>query len=80
MPKVPRILLKYVWEDAVESLASIIACFGECTVGRGCKWVAWSLGICHVLLVLMCREALGVEPGLDMLHVLVGITGSTGRH
>ena len=44
MPEGPRIMLKHVWEGAVESLASFIACFGECTVGRGCKWVAWPLG------------------------------------
>ena len=59
----------------MESLVSIIACFNECTVRRGCKWVAWPLGICRVLLVLICSEALGVKPQLDLLLVLVGVSG-----
>ena len=79
-PKVPRIMLVHVWEGAVESLASIIASFGKCTVSKRCKWVAWTLGLCCALLVLMCSEALGVEPGLDTLLVLVGVAGCTGGH
>ena len=73
-------MLKHVWEGVVESLASIIASFGECTVSRGCKWVAWPLRICHALPVLTYSEALGVEPGLDTLLVLVGVAGCTGQH
>ena len=73
-------MLKHIWEGVVESLASFIACFGECTVGRGCKWVAWPIGVCCALPVLMYSEALGVKPGLDTLIVLVGVAGSAGQY
>ena len=73
-------MLKHVWEGAVESLASFIACFGEFMLGRGCKWVAWPLGVCCALPVLMCSKALGVKPGLDTLSVLVGVAGCAGQH
>ena len=78
MPEGARIM--HVWEGAVESLASFIVCFGECTVGRGCKWVAWPLGICCALPVLTCSEALGVKPRLHTLFVLVGVVGCVGRY
>ena len=40
--------------------------------------MAWPLGICHALPVLMCNKALGVEPGLDTFLVLVGVAGCAG--
>ena len=74
----PRIMLKHVWEAVEESLASFIAYFGECAVGRGCKWVVWPLILCCTLPVLTCSEALGVKPGLDTLIVLVGVARCAG--
>ena len=62
----------------VVSLVSFIVCFGECTVGRGCKWVVWPLRLYCVLPVLMYCEALDVEPGLDTLLMLVGVAGYVG--
>ena len=66
-------MLKHIWEGVVESLASIIASFGECTVSRGCKWVAWPLGICCALPVLMCSEALGLNQVWTLFLCLLGL-------
>ena len=62
----------------MKNLARFMAWLDECTVSRGCKWVAWPLVICYMLPVLMCSEALGVKPRFDTFLMLVGVAGYTG--
>ena len=77
-PKGLGVTLEHIREGTMKCLVGLVACFSEATVGRRCKWVAWPLGVCCALPVLMCSETLGVEPGLDTFLVLVGVAGYTG--
>ena len=48
-------------------------CVSEATVGGGCKWVAWPLGMSGVLPALVISETVGSKPGLDVFGFFVGV-------
>ena len=77
-PKGLRFALEHVREGTMKCLAGLVACFSEATVGGGCKWVAWPLGMGGVLPVLAGSETLGIKPGLDFFGVFVGIIRCAG--
>ena len=75
MLKCHEIMLEYIRKGMMKCLAGFVTCFSEARVGRGCKWVAWPLGMSNVLLVLATSETLGIKPGLNVFDVFVGFLG-----
>ena len=74
-PKDLGIMLNYVRKGTMECLPSFVIYLGKATVGGGCKWVAWPLGISSVLLVLVSSETPGIKPRLDVFCVFIEVFG-----
>ena len=79
MPKSLGVVLDHIWKGTIKCLAGFVACVSEATVGRGCKWVAWPLGIGGVLPMLVSSEILGIKPALAVFGAFVGVFGCVGQ-
>ena len=61
------ITLEHIRKGTIKCLVGFVTCFSEAIVGRGCKWVAWPLGMGSVLLVFASRETLAIHSLIDWL-------------